>query len=576
MTTTTERKRLEDVQLDGSKVKVVAGMRQLGAQLNFTKSFANPTGANRVAKGVEIAKRIRWAPLPLHAKEQLLASLVVPGALYGSAVTSLQQSLLNNLRTVVTTALWGDGKLRCREAVLTLLVRGHLVDPEQAAAFQSMLMLRRSLCKMPESHGVFYSVWSSYSVGRDRVPGPIGIVCKVVSRLGWKWEEPLQFTRPGRPPLPICEGSEQWWCHEIRDGLRCAEWRIAAARRPDFLGIGDAGIDRRATMALLHNKKLARRDLPRLRRVLCGGTWSRARLHAAGLAESSMCQFCQQSDETVEHLFWHCPAWEHIRLKEPGLPSRGTTDAWPACTRNCGIFPEDDRIMQLQMELHNEEPELRSILASQPHPPVVGATKQICWTDGASRNNQDNRLRRAGCGIFFGQEHPSNFSCKLPGREQSNNRAELLAVILAMLNHGNDLEVRSDSQYVVDGFNVLQQNGALPSKLDNKDLWDFAKFLLNSRNAPLRIVKVLGHAKAEDVRRGRTSQQDKDGNDEADKLAVAGAALHAVEEDVAISAAWRAATAKATQSMMLKVLEARSQMEQHMSNLSVPSDADPG
>ena len=50
----------------------------------------------------------------------------------------------------------------------------------------------------------------------------------------------------------------------------------------------------------------------------------------------------------------------------------------------------------------------------------------------------DARFRRAGCGVCFGINDDRNWSFTLPGRE-TNNRAELLAVIAAMLVHDGNL-----------------------------------------------------------------------------------------------------------------------------------------
>ena len=73
----------------------------------------------------------------------------------------------------------------------------------------------------------------------------------------------------------------------------------------------------------------------------------------------------------------------------------------------------------------------------------------VAWIDGACVCHQDARFRRAGCGIFFGIDDDRKFSFTLPGREQTNNRAELLAVITAMQVQDGNLEIRSDSEYVV-------------------------------------------------------------------------------------------------------------------------------
>ena len=67
----------------------------------------------------------------------------------------------------------------------------------------------------------------------------------------------------------------------------------------------------------------------------------------------------------------------------------------------------------------------------------------------------------------------------------------------------------------------------------------------------------MGHAKAIDVARGRTTREDKVGNDGADALAVAGAASHAVPSEVLDRAAERRHVAKSVHAMMLHVLHER-------------------
>ena len=67
----------------------------------------------------------------------------------------------------------------------------------------------------------------------------------------------------------------------------------------------------------------------------------------------------------------------------------------------------------------------------------------------------------------------------------------------------------------------------------------------------------MGHAKAIDVARGRTTREDKVGNDGADALVVAGAASHAVPSEVLDRAAERRHMANSVHAMMLHVLHER-------------------
>ena len=88
--------------------------------------------------------------------------------------------------------------------------------------------------------------------------------------------------------------------------------------------------------------------------------------------------------------------------------------------------------------------------------------RTVVWTDGATRRNQDRRLRRAGVGVYYGEGHVMNIAIPLPGREQTNNRAELMAIILAVERDRRQLWVRSDSEYCVAGCKGLLETGRIP------------------------------------------------------------------------------------------------------------------
>ena len=73
-------------------------------------------------------------------------------------------------------------------------------------------------------------------------------------------------------------------------------------------------------------------------------------------------------------------------------------------------------------------------------PPAVGPGAEelyvggrvVCHTDGASEDNQDAPLRRAGYGVYFGPGHPRDLAEKLTGAVQTNRRAELQAAVRAL------------------------------------------------------------------------------------------------------------------------------------------------
>ena len=77
---------------------------------------------------------------------------------------------------------------------------------------------------------------------------------------------------------------------------------------------------------------------------------------------------------------------------------------------------------------------------------------------------------------------------------------------------------------------------------------------------------MKGHAKQIDIDRGRSTEEDKQGNDGADALAVAGAKQHEVPSEVLEAAKKRKLWAGIVQQMMLAVLKARLLAENNWPN----------
>nr|CAG8581856.1 5046_t:CDS:2 [Entrophospora candida]CAG8589968.1 12476_t:CDS:2 [Entrophospora candida] len=131
----------------------------------------------------------------------------------------------------------------------------------------------------------------------------------------------------------------------------------------------------------------------------------------------------------------------------------------------------------------------------------------VVWTDGSSRNNGKHNAR-AGIGVYWGDNDPRNLSERLPGYKQTNNRAEITAIIRALqtcTDLDSPLEIRTDSIYIV-------------KDVENRDLFIKLTNLIRARPGHVIITHVRGH-------------QGLAGNEGADKLANLGALLPDVEED---------------------------------------------
>lgn len=145
----------------------------------------------------------------------------------------------------------------------------------------------------------------------------------------------------------------------------------------------------------------------------------------------------------------------------------------------------------------------------------------VLYTDGCCTNSSyPERVRRAGCGVFWGPRDPRNITERLWG-PQTNQRAELWAVVRgvqsAIQSNYETVEIRTDSRYVVEGMNnwIHKWKKNNWKTTDSKPVKNKEMFvLLNNLCLFIDVnwVKVKGHS------------NDK-GNDMADMLAKLGANL---------------------------------------------------
>ena len=251
------------------------------------------------------------------------------------------------------------------------------------------------------------------------------------------------------------------------------------------------------------------------------------------------------------HCFWRCPAWAHLRIADD-IPHGAALAGLPPCTRNLGIVMEEDELVKMQDDFGNDA----DIPLKPCNPP--GQQRVVIWTDGSTSHQADARFRRAGAGIFYGIGDDMNLALPLPGKVQTNQRAELFAVVKLLEREWRPVQIRSDSQYVVNGVKNFCAWQKLGWRGDNSDLWSQLAGLLTQRPLEdVEITKVKGHATHQDVECGAVLPEDKAGNDGADGLARAAASTQAAPADLLQRAAARRRQATAIQLMFLRILGER-------------------
>ena len=151
--------------------------------------------------------------------------------------------------------------------------------------------------------------------------------------------------------------------------------------------------------------------------------------------------------------------------------------------------------------------------------------KAIIFTDGACVGNGKS-FSRGGIGVFFGKGDKRNFSGKLKGTPQTNNRAELSAVIKALTllkQDEKDVTIYTDSKYVCKSVNDYMKKWvetdwklSTGKPVKNKDLFiEFNDLMLLNKieGKDIKIRWIKGHAGLF-------------GNEKADELAREGTKKH--------------------------------------------------
>lgn len=164
-----------------------------------------------------------------------------------------------------------------------------------------------------------------------------------------------------------------------------------------------------------------------------------------------------------------------------------------------------------------------NVVASLHHVLVIMDTVSV-WTDGSCLNN--GRVGAVcGLGAYYGKDDARNYSSLLILDKQTNNRAELAAILYVIVMDFNkhNLLIHTDSSYsmsaLTEYYHKWQQNGWVTAKGTSVESSDMIKFILGaiSRRKAVGLTTEFVHVKA---------HADNVNNNAVDKLARAGASKH--------------------------------------------------
>lgn len=382
---------------------------------------------------------------------------------------------------------------------------------------------------------------------RKRRQGPVRQLHKACDMLGWKWDCFDFFTRPGKPALPVAEGTLAWFAHEVRDACRqaCVRETARLRRRPRHdLRLDGQDIDYDSSCFLLrgpwsNERRRGIRDRIHqlfgrlkepyvrgiLKNVLVASIWTGVRLAKAKVIATDSCP-CGYGREDAAHIFWNCPRWDSIRIKY------GFTAAWQR-EQHWTFLRTGLRVRSPDLERHLNSARPWRPPAVPPRPSLSQADKDnvdiedgfaVWFTDGGSLCPNEPQLRRAGSGGWLRPAHPCNFSLPVGGPIQTNNEAEAFAILVVVIWAWRPTKIISDSEWAVTRMHMLLAQGGADIEVgrwDHPAIWRQIQDALKARQATqvLSVEWTKGHASFEDIAAQRSTLARQHGNNEADSLA---------------------------------------------------------
>ena len=622
----------------GTKIPNINSFRDLGGHLNLNKNLNGATLTARMYKAAQMAKRLRWMPIPRKFKETIVLCNIIPAGLYGAESAHVNQSALKHLKSAIAYAIGPSSAKRCVDLVFASTQSAKDLDPEAHILFQRIAAIRRIMAKDAEFPSIVVDIihhLELYIKGRraqakannsrniwhnpddegdsdDPVQfGPVGMLIHQLAAYDHSIDTSLIIKGPNEAEIDVWNMP---WQH-----LKTAVMGIVQRHRTKridehrtFVGT-ITEIDDNLHKKVIHHLGTAEQKIHM--HISTGGFWAEIQNDAIN-STGTQCQHCGQEVTGPEHVLWRCPCInKHRKHREmcevdpndlpksilnglpPAMSSRIHSFFWdkedkpfqhgdtkhvafgmPKNKFHSNLMQSDQMLLDAlldklgighyEINARQAFTQLKKDNASDtimplPYKCVRDAPEQInVYTDGSWLFPLKQFLGLGGTGVWWPRRSLDRENCdrryylplseaeralaqheqredglriysRIGGYAGSSTRTELAAGIIGLSAHG-PVHIGSDSRAFVDTankyINLINRKARIkkPWKLiSDGDLWQhFYEAVQAKGTNAIRITWVKGHATEEHIKKRITNEQDKIGNDVADKCADIGTALH--------------------------------------------------
>ena len=466
----------------GNPVVVVHDFQDLGIVFCATKRQTAKCFNQRMTANQARFQRLQVVPWSDNRKAMSLLRVVLPAVLYGSELTHISCTGFGTLRAKCNGALWGPGSHRDKW-LAPLVSAATLYEPFILVFLRRWHTTQRMLRRYPQDA---IRLWNTRA-GADvsLLVGPMSYFFEQVFALGWTvcldgilqdasgnfWDVRMVSKRQ------IMAVVQDAWCSVAINSVR---------EDKQFTGIRPFCIPR-VRFHLTHKGVFNS-----VQANYVSGAILSSEVKAKFLAhDAAGCPLCGK-EGGVTHLLYHCGATQSIRDNL----DLDFLQAQPDYIRVCGFFP-----VTPQLQIHRN---LLSVIPDVQAFPGLDDDLHL-FTDGSTMFGTSSYLAFSSWSLMLAEPGSDEVTIVasgcLPGLIQTNNRAELYAVLQALLVGASGC-IYSDSQYVVDGVARIQLSGWVEahwSKAENYDLWYRVFLCLQHDPGRWKLFKVKSHLAVADA-----------------------------------------------------------------------------
>ena len=286
-------------------IPCVTHVRHLGMYMktSLDAPLADAAASDKVELLRRFMRQVASAGLSMEEAADVIAALL-PKVTWAAPLDRLTDAQLDRLRVELVRATWGPKRAtRCRELVLTIVLRGHRCDPWQCQVASILNRLRRLWLSFPDVARAWADLLRAHSEAfpaDDTFPHNLaGNLRWALRQLCWSWSGDGFVETDEGSPLSFNTASARWH-HELCMSMRRAMWGWAALRRTGMVDLSH-GLNLRASTSLLRSSNLPSYSRGVLRSILTGALDSPDRLFRHGRAPSPSCPFCAHSQADLKH-----------------------------------------------------------------------------------------------------------------------------------------------------------------------------------------------------------------------------------------------------------------------------------